>query len=96
MDFFRILGAKDLSISRNLCKMRSYPAIICNFPEFRQNFVKFSTENDKFLENSNLNIFHEKKRNCAKTAKIEFGEVQKNANLVDLGKSCKMRLFSLS
>ncbi len=76
--------------------MRSYPAIICNFPEFRQNFVKISTENDKFLEN--LNIFHEKKkeRNCAKIANIEFGEVQKNANLVDLGKSCKMRLFSLS
>ena len=50
----------------------------------------------------NFEIFHEihekKAKLCenSKFAKIQFGEVQRNANLVDLEKRCKMRLFSLS
>ena len=44
------------------------------------------------------NLNHEKiaKINGAKDCKFEFGAVQRNANLVDLEKCCKMRLFSLS
>ena len=34
--------------------------------------------------------------NYAKDCKFEFGAVQRNANLVDLEKCCKMRLFALS
>ena len=61
--------------------------------------VKIAAKNDRLNDNS-TKIYknHEKiaKIHGAKDCKFEFGAVQRNANLVDLEKYCKTRLFSLS
>ena len=72
--------------------------IICHFPQFRQNFVKFKAKNDKFAEKSakfckNTENLKKIVQNNAKICKILKIQLD---NLVDLEKCEKMSLLSHS
>ena len=64
--------------------------------KFRQFFIKIDARNDEHLQN--LRDLKEKieKKLDKKSEIFEFSAVQRNANLVELEKRCKMRPFSLS
>jgi hypothetical protein len=73
------------------------------FAKFREKFVQICRKNNEFdsknLKSKKLQDLQQ--QNIAKRlTKIyeffEFGAVQKNANLVDLEKRCKMSIWSLS
>ena len=67
--------------------MQSLRAIICMFLEFRENFGENKSNLREFQ--IQFEIFMKMMKICEivrKTAEFEFGEVQKNANLVDLEK----------
>ena len=69
----------------------------CKIPvKFRQFFIKIDARNDENLQNlCDLKQTIEKKLD-KKSEIFEFSAVQRNANLVELEKRCKMRPFSLS
>ena len=62
--------------------------ILLIFAEISQKFSKILQKSKKIRKLS--------RKKCEKSANFEIGAVQKNANLVDLEKCCKMRLCSLS
>ena len=59
--------------------------------ESSRNFVKIGTIFEKIQSRKKIT-----KINGATDCKFEFEAVQRNPNLVDLEKCCKIRLFSLS
>ena len=70
-----------------------------NFANLHQCFVDSAEISQQKLANfakvrENLDIYA--KKNCEKSARLEIAAVQKDANLVDLEKCSKMRLWSLS
>ena len=87
------------------CKFLQFPSkknensvIICHFPQFRQNSVKFAAKNDKFAEKSakfcknteNLKKIAQNNAKISKILKIQL------VNFVDLEKCEKMSLLSHS
>ena len=69
----------------------------CKIPvKFRQFFIKIDARNDENLQNlCDLKKTIEKKLD-KKSEIFEFSAVQRNANLVDLEKCCKMSIWLLS
>ena len=102
---FAEISAKDfgkfLDFSANFCNLREKKensVIVCHFPQFRQNSVKFAAKNDKFAEKSakfcknteNLKKIAQNNAKISKILKIQL------VNLVDLEKCEKMSLLSHS
>ena len=93
---------KFQDFSANFCNFRAEKnensVIICHFPQFRQNSVKFAAKNDKFAEKSakfcknteNLKKIVQNNAKISKILKIQL------VNLVDLEKCEKMSLLSHS
>ena len=56
------------NVSAFFCKIHKLPVILCHFPQFRQNSVKFAAKNARFAEKSAK--FSENPENSTKKCKI--------------------------
>ena len=56
------------NVSAFFCKIHKLPVILCHFPQFRQNSVKFAAKNARFAEKSAK--FSKNPKNSTKKCKI--------------------------